>query len=209
MPIFNKSPERAYYYLCFLIDCLIEHSVKSATLLLALTLMNSFGVAHWSLVISTASTWAIVLFILLSGNRDKYELGDSFLPGTQSSPVALHMGNTLHYNLNDDAEWQALVPHNNHTIRLGRQVYTPRILHQMKCLDILRTHYLGPQLVTPPPLIRHCMQYIRQMVYCQSNSRLESVHSTRGSADREYEAVCEDWESIYAAIEKARNQNIG
>ncbi|KAH8809637.1 hypothetical protein DL96DRAFT_1506023 [Flagelloscypha sp. PMI_526] len=153
------------------------------------------------LLVMALSSWSIAMAILLSVRGAVFEPGNIFLSDPRPLPVALHLSGTTHYGLHHTAEWDALVPSNNHTIRLNGQTFTPRIFHQMKCLNIIRAHYLGRQAVSPPPIIRHCLLYLRQMIYCQSNSRLESAHNTRGSADREYEAVCEDWEAVYRSID--------
>ncbi|KAJ7591577.1 hypothetical protein C8J56DRAFT_782089 [Mycena floridula] len=121
-------------------------------------------------------------------------------------PVTMHLSATSHYQVNSsdsDAEYEKLLPTGGHTVHVGERVFTVALFHQMKCLDILRREYVA-QPVHPSPLARHCLLYLRQAILCQSNPRIESVRNSRGSGNRVYDAVCQDWTLLYDEAE--RNQ---
>ncbi|KAJ6620262.1 major facilitator superfamily domain-containing protein [Mycena sp. CBHHK59/15] len=121
-----------------------------------------------------------------------YQLKPTF-PGT--SPVwdvgpmpnvYLNVENTVHYQLNSseaDAEWAALVPPNGGIVHVGpdRRPFMPSVFHQLRCLNILRQAYVSDAHNTLPKHAklasqsRHCLNYLRQMIMCRANLRLEPV----------------------------------
>ncbi|EPQ55667.1 hypothetical protein GLOTRDRAFT_40767, partial [Gloeophyllum trabeum ATCC 11539] len=126
-------------------------------------------------------------------------------------PVILRTSDTVHYPLDGpgcDDEFASLLPSGGHLVYIngdGRtEPYTVTLFHQLRCLDIYRREYIAdPPPEKPSPLIRHCMNYLRQMVLCHPNMGLESVHRTRGSVTSQpHDAVCNDWARIYEEAEQ-------
>ncbi|KAJ7585125.1 hypothetical protein C8J56DRAFT_862735 [Mycena floridula] len=106
---------------------------------------------------------------------------------------------------NDD--WKHILPASGHTLQLldqhhnRSQVFTVTLFHQLKCLEIWRSEYLG--LGPPPSLVHHCMNYLRQQILCHMNLRLESAKDNLGESGRQYDTVCRDWSKIF--VEADRN----
>ncbi|KAH7884133.1 hypothetical protein F5I97DRAFT_1658757 [Phlebopus sp. FC_14] len=124
-------------------------------------------------------------------------------------PVAIRVDKTAHYSLETSegkAEFDALIPRGGHTVTLpdpttGRPVtYTVTLLHQLKCLGIIRDNYESRE--APSKLTKHCMNYLRQSVLCNINTRIEHSVMARGNAVRGYDAVCRDWTRLYDEVEK-------
>ncbi|KAJ7065983.1 hypothetical protein B0H15DRAFT_918569 [Mycena belliarum] len=142
------------------------------------------------------------------GNTAQFSFHVSF--GDQ---VALRITNAKHYSLDDDDEWSKILPASGHLIHVTEddsgsvlpRPYTVTLFHQLKCLDIIRTQYKQPPGTPIHPRTRHCMNYLRQILLCRPNLRLEAVEDEFGLTDRySYDTVCRDWSSLYDEVE--RNQ---
>ncbi|KAK0466168.1 uncharacterized protein EV420DRAFT_1474954 [Desarmillaria tabescens] len=135
--------------------------------------------------------------------------------------VIMDLENTINYQLNstayNNAQWSALAPGGG-IVYLGpnHTPYLPSFFHQLRCLDIIRLFYVAQeqgvdnQDAKEAAAARHCLNYLRQMLFCRSDLNLESVIS----GDPEHHAVagrrtqtCRDWRVVYEALEK--NQVIG
>ncbi|KAL7283428.1 hypothetical protein ACG7TL_002858 [Trametes sanguinea] len=84
------------------------------------------------------------------------------------------------------------------------------MFHEIRCLNILRevlvAFYKNEEartLVNVPDIAKHCMNYLRQMVLCRADSRLESIRSPTGSKKTVSEITheCKDWTAVFAAAE--------
>jgi len=139
--------------------------------------------------------------------------------------VALHVEDSEHYSIRapegsapDDvaeieAEWASLFPSGNGFIHVGPhgREFTISMFHQLHCINNIRLA-LG---LRPPSLyhIQHCMNYLRQMILCASNTRLEPM-SRRLKESRNVTAVdglglthvCRDWGAVYQLFEDERTQ---
>ncbi|KAJ8093878.1 hypothetical protein PM082_009745 [Marasmius tenuissimus] len=67
--------------------------------------------------------------------------------------------------------------------------FTVAMLHQLKCLEIYHREYIQDPPLPPSPLVRHCLNYLRQQVLCRLNLKLESAKDDRAKSTREYETV--------------------
>jgi hypothetical protein len=131
-------------------------------------------------------------------------------------PVAIRVDKTAHYSLESDegkAEFDALIPHGGHTVvlpdpRNGKPVtYTVTLLHQLKCLGIIRDNYSSRE--PPSQLTNHCMNYLRQSTLCNINTRIEHSVKPKGNAVRGYDAVCRDWTKLYDEVERIHKADFG
>lgn len=129
--------------------------------------------------------------------------------------VTMDLENTVNYQLNstayDNAQWSALAPGGG-MVYLGPNhvPYLPSFFHQLRCLDIIRLFYVAQeqnmdQGVEEVAAARHCLNYLRQMLFCRADLNLESVIS----GDPNHHAVagrrtqtCRDWRVVYEALEK-------
>ncbi|KZT68639.1 hypothetical protein DAEQUDRAFT_727763 [Daedalea quercina L-15889] len=139
----------------------------------------------------------------------------------KSSPVAMTIGDTVRYQLEDGfaaEEYARLMPSGGHIVYVadgpdssrgegekggqGPRAYTVALFHQLKCLDIIRRDLTNSSLTAPTQLASHCMNYLRQMILCKANTRLESVKHPLGAVERTYDATCKDWELVYREAER-------
>lgn len=130
----------------------------------------------------------------------------------------IHMAyeDTVHYSIETpvgELEWNATLPTGGAVIHLGpqRRPYTVSLFHQLRCLNIIRTSILGihgnssPQNARPGrDLVGHCMNYLRQMVLCRMDTRLESLRTMfgRGITVWDITHTCRDWTMVYEAAER-------
>ncbi|KAG9309709.1 hypothetical protein JVU11DRAFT_10385 [Chiua virens] len=125
-----------------------------------------------------------------------------------SDPVAMIIHNSHRYDFSPSGveDSAALLPSGGHLVHLGSPPipYTPTLFHQMKCLEIIHAALADApgSVATPTPLVSHCLNYLRQIILCRPNLRLESVTNGDASSEKEYEVVCKDWEVVYAAAEQ-------
>ncbi|KAH6873674.1 hypothetical protein BKA70DRAFT_1352401 [Coprinopsis sp. MPI-PUGE-AT-0042] len=129
-------------------------------------------------------------------------------------PILMDMQNTVNYQLNGsdaDAQWRRLIPSGGGIVRLGSDgtPFMVSTFHQLRCLDVIRESYTrdsGAGQPNPTPLALHCLNYIRQMILCRGNSRLErivkpdSLHTVQLRDPQ----TCRDWRSLYAHAEANR-----
>ena len=144
-------------------------------------------------------------------------IGIHYFRHSHTEPVALRLSSTTHYRLDGSntslAEFSALLPEAGHTVHIndknGRpEVYTVTLFHQLKCVDILQTYYVTDRPSKQPlsVIVKHCLNYLKQSTLCRPSLGLESIQTPEGHAVRSYEAVCNDWSTVYAEAE--RNQAI-
>ncbi|KAL0058281.1 hypothetical protein AAF712_015052 [Marasmius tenuissimus] len=91
-------------------------------------------------------------------------------------------------------------PESNYT------TFTVTMLHQLKCLEIYHREYVQETPSPPSPLVKHCLNYLRQQVLCRLNLKLESARNDNAGSTREYETVCRDWDLVYKAVEQNQRQ---
>lgn len=110
------------------------------------------------------------------------------------------------------AEWRSIVPGDG-LVHLGedKQPYTISMMHQLRCLDIIREEMLvgrGEESTEPSALSRHCLNYIKQMVLCRGDIQLEPFqhpnHIDPINTDQVYE--CRDWTAVYDAVRKNQEE---
>ncbi|KAI0259601.1 hypothetical protein BC834DRAFT_800089, partial [Gloeopeniophorella convolvens] len=108
-------------------------------------------------------------------------------------------------------EFKKLIPDSGHVVHVSESPetaplpYTVTLFHQLKCLGIIRSAYIGlGRQEVPGILARHCMNYLRQTILCHPNTRLQPVKLEKGTATRDHETVCLDWTQVYEETE--RNQ---
>ncbi|GJE95609.1 hypothetical protein PsYK624_117950 [Phanerochaete sordida] len=126
------------------------------------------------------------------------------VPGNRPVNLVYDTSSTR-YQLNTTVgaeEWAGLLPSGGHLVRMKEgdetQLWTVAMLHQLRCLNILREDYVMRKV---SPLQSHCLNYIRQSVLCLADTHLE--YSKNGLAVTHYiESVCNDWTAVYSATER-------
>lgn len=129
------------------------------------------------------------------------------------SDVLLNVENSGHYQLNGtkaDLEWSSLVPGDG-IVYVGsdHQPFMPSVFHQLRCLDVLRQAYVlqvGEEGALGAAS-RHCLNYLRQMIMCRPNLRLEPVVDPFGphAVDPWSPLTCKDWRSLYNAFRQNKD----
>ncbi|EJD50121.1 hypothetical protein AURDEDRAFT_112273 [Auricularia subglabra TFB-10046 SS5] len=171
---------------------------------------------QWLAVLSTllllATTLEIGLYVYLThtqglSRRYSYTGPDhpETLPVPPSRPVAMFDHNTVHLQMTAAREWAAQAPGGG-LVFLGpsRRPFMVAMMHQLRCLDIVRRAVLeGPSSNNTDLMrqTRHCMNYLRQMALCHTSTRLEWVTSVTpsGSVWQE-DYVCRDWSTAYDTV---------
>lgn len=138
--------------------------------------------------------------------------------------VKLSMENSVHYDIDTPlgiTEWNSTLPSSGGMLYLGpdRRPFSISMFHQLRCLDILRAEIVlqakrkesGETNRPASMLAVHCMNYMRQMVMCRSNLRLESVRKSAGAHVTVPYVThkCKDWSRVYEAAETNWEEYLG
>ncbi|KAH7914553.1 hypothetical protein BJ138DRAFT_1143692 [Hygrophoropsis aurantiaca] len=108
-----------------------------------------------------------------------------------------------------DIEWGMLVPkENSGLVLLGpdSRRFGISMIHSLHCLDRLRKAIKAkPTSPSGQYHIQHCFNYIRQMVLCAADTRLDpfsgvSREETPVSDRRMSQYTCRDWLAVYQAM---------
>ncbi|KAH9915552.1 uncharacterized protein BXZ73DRAFT_54223 [Epithele typhae] len=125
-------------------------------------------------------------------------------------PVALAFDAGLHYDLNASAAWAALVPGDG-LVHLGpaREPFLVSMLHQLRCLDVIRDQLAKPLAARTEQPARHCINYVRQMILCRSGLELDAYQypSNIKPVEPHPERRCLDWRKVYEAVEENQREH--
>ncbi|KAJ7578715.1 hypothetical protein C8J56DRAFT_968898 [Mycena floridula] len=134
----------------------------------------------------------------------------------QRDPVGMFISYSSHYQVDTEEgaqEFAHLLPESGYLVHLQDEEdptrskpYTVALFHQLKCLDLIRQQYIGPEDGPILPFTRHCLNYLRQSILCCPNLRIESAKNTDGTANRFYDTACHDWTATYEAADNNHNQ---
>ncbi|EJD00200.1 uncharacterized protein FOMMEDRAFT_170189 [Fomitiporia mediterranea MF3/22] len=137
--------------------------------------------------------------------------GDDFprtLPIGPLGRVKAFRENSIHFSLEDDAEWEAAVPGDG-LIYLGKQrrPFMVSMFHQLRCLDIVRreivsvAHSGKPDISPASDLGQYCVNYLRQMAMCRGDLDLDVIMGWPHPAVYPDLTECSDWEVVYKEVE--------
>ncbi|KAK0477367.1 hypothetical protein IW261DRAFT_1421075 [Armillaria novae-zelandiae] len=128
--------------------------------------------------------------------------------GLSNSTVYVYVGNSEHYTLDTDlgiSEWDRLVPPDGGILHLGpdQRPFSISMFHQLRCLNIIRAGLMDSRGVVDAQLLRHCMNYLRQMMLCRADGQLQSVRRSTGGGATTWNQprVCRDWRTVYEAAD--------
>ncbi|KAJ7028061.1 hypothetical protein C8F04DRAFT_1399116 [Mycena alexandri] len=126
--------------------------------------------------------------------------------------VKMAIEDTVSYPLNGsgaDLKWESMLPKGGGIVYVGqnKEPYMLSLYHQLKCLDVLRHFHIATvegRASAFDGLAHHCLNYLRQMVLCRSDLRLESVENSDGAnaVDMYGELTCVDWRQVYSRVEE-------
>jgi len=117
---------------------------------------------------------------------------------------------TSYYDHDEDGgeNWARMLPDgpDGHLVYLNNEddatptPYTVTLFHQLKCLELYHREYtMDPPPPKPSRMMRHCMNYLRQQILCQLDTKLESAKNDEARATKRYTSVCRDWTKVYEA----------
>ena len=126
--------------------------------------------------------------------------------------VQITIENSVHFALDSplgSLEWNSTLPSGGGFLYLGENLeqFSISTFHQLRCLDIVRQGLVKfrneGRRHTPDALVHHCMNYLRQMILCRSDLRLEhGRHLSRGIAVSDVtHSTCKDWGPVFKAAE--------
>jgi hypothetical protein len=138
--------------------------------------------------------------------------------------VHMPQEDTVHYALDTpagSAEWDTMLPGGGDgVLYLGPQhrPFSISLFHQLRCLNILRLAMVAdlqrsneglPKTDGHSELVRHCAGYLRQMILCRSELRLENVRIPRARSvtNSDVTHTCKNWQSVYSAAERNRREH--
>lgn len=123
--------------------------------------------------------------------------------------------NTNRYQLDTEEgakEWESLAPEDGGIIYQRNpdtgelKEYTISMFHQLRCLNLIRAELIQPSHFNshkPNELVvKHCFNYLRQMILCRSDTYFENVRDPIGphAADITHVRTCKDWRKVYDAV---------
>ena len=127
--------------------------------------------------------------------------------------VLLPFSHTIRFELDSPdgiAEWDANFPGNG-VAYLGehKQPFTVGLMHELRCLDILRQSVVRDANAGPPSeWARHCLNYMKQAIICRGDTHLESIQYPNhfDPVDREGIYECKDWSAVYHAVKQSQEE---
>ncbi|KAI0325751.1 hypothetical protein GY45DRAFT_1329860 [Cubamyces sp. BRFM 1775] len=121
--------------------------------------------------------------------------------------VLLEVDSWTRYKLDSAQQWAPLFPGGG-VIHLGedREPYTVSMMHQLRCLDVVREQLGRPKHARAEEPTRHCMNYLRQTLFCRGDLQLDpyqyphKINAVHPHPIRR----CKDWRAVYEKV--AENQ---
>ncbi|KAI0755608.1 hypothetical protein C8Q74DRAFT_1210447 [Fomes fomentarius] len=127
----------------------------------------------------------------------------------ERKPVAFSFDSGLRYDFNASQAWGALVPGDG-LIYLGpkREPFMVSMLHQLRCLDVMRDQLTKPRAQRDEQPARHCMNYIREMILCRGDTNLDPYQYPSNIHPVEPHPVrrCLNWNAVYEAVEENQRE---
>ncbi|KAJ7220015.1 hypothetical protein GGX14DRAFT_432783 [Mycena pura] len=132
--------------------------------------------------------------------------------------VLIPIHDTVRYQLDTNdgaAEWAASFPGNG-MIYLGEQCrpFSISMFHQIRCLDTLRKAFVGVrsrnvsaasdgEVAIDWDLTQHCLNYLRQMVFCRGHPYLDPVLGYPVPNAHPDTDQCNDWGVVYDEVRRS------
>ncbi|KAI0660222.1 hypothetical protein C8Q70DRAFT_82426 [Cubamyces menziesii] len=121
--------------------------------------------------------------------------------------VLLEVDSWTRYKLDSAQQWAPLFPGGG-VIHLGEdhEPYTVSMMHQLRCLDVVRAQLAQPKHARTEEPTRHCMNYLRQTLFCRGDLQLDAYqypHKVNAVHPHPIRR-CKDWRAVYEKV--AENQ---
>lgn len=127
---------------------------------------------------------------------------------SEQSEVLLQIDRWTRYTLDSPEPWKELFPGGG-VVHIGpeRAPYTVSMLHQLRCLDVVREQLTRVRNTRDLEPTRHCLNYLRQTLMCRSDIHLDAyqyLHKVN-ALDSHPVRKCRNWTSVYEKV--AENQH--
>ena len=83
-----------------------------------------------------------------------------------------------------------------------REPFMVSMLHQLRCIDVVRDQLTKPRAQRDEQPARHCMNYIRQMILCAADLTLEPVDIGHEASGVGVTHTCRDWRTVYDTVDR-------
>ncbi|RDX40717.1 hypothetical protein OH76DRAFT_1412755 [Lentinus brumalis] len=135
--------------------------------------------------------------------RDHDRDSSSWFAADEPGEVLLEIDSWTRYSLFSPLEWQPLFPAGG-IVHLGpkREPYTVSMLHQLRCLDVIRDQLSRVKAERDEEPTRHCLNYLRQMLQCRGDLQLDAYQYAHKVGALHPHAVrrCKDWRVVYQKV---------
>ncbi|KAJ7506561.1 hypothetical protein B0H11DRAFT_235190 [Mycena galericulata] len=159
--------------------------------------------ANVFIILRAVSTWDRQYTYL------EFDFPPSLIPLSQHPYNAeMVIEDSVYYAPNETDEWHSQFPGGGGFVRLGPnyRLFGVSMFHQLHCLDKMRTAVtMDPPTEWEKWHVQHCLNYVRQMLLCAANVRLEPVTASEEGMKVDglgVKHVCRDWSSLYDLAEK-------
>ncbi|KAI0755645.1 hypothetical protein C8Q74DRAFT_317592 [Fomes fomentarius] len=118
--------------------------------------------------------------------------------------VVLQGDRWTRYPLHDSAQqWAALFPEGG-IVHLGTKhtPHTVSMMHQLRCLDVVRDQLTRPRAARDIEPTRHCMNYLRETLMCRGDLQIDPyqyAHKINAVHPHPIRR-CKDWRVVYAKV---------
>jgi len=179
---------------------------------------RQFRLALGTFLVTASLAIAVVLLSKKPNSEERHTwtyIGDDFPQAWDIGAldnVYLTLENTIHYALDTPlgaAEWNTTLPSGGHLLHFtgSDEPFSISMFHQLRCLNIIRQGLVEfrfhDRQKSPERIVEQCMDYIKQMVLCRADVRLESARNPTGPriAVSDVTHTCRDWSKVYTAAE--------
>ena len=120
------------------------------------------------------------------------------------------MDSWTRYRLDSAQQWAPLFPEAG-IIHLGssRTPFTVSMMHQLRCLDVIRDQLTRPKSQRDIEPTRHCLNYLRQTVICRGDLHFDPIQYPHKVNALHPHAIrrCKDWGAVYGAVWKNQQES--
>ncbi|RPD54580.1 hypothetical protein L226DRAFT_493490 [Lentinus tigrinus ALCF2SS1-7] len=124
--------------------------------------------------------------------------------------VLLELDSWTRYTLFSPQQWQPLFPEGG-IVHLGPQgqPFTVAMMHQLRCLDVVRDQLTRTKAERDEEPTRHCMNYLRQTVQCRGDLHMDGYQYPHKVNPVHPHPIrrCKDWRVVYDKV--AEYQRLG
>lgn len=118
--------------------------------------------------------------------------------------VLLIVDSWKRYPLDAAEPWAPLFP-NGGVVHLGphNATYTVGMMHQLRCLDAIRTQLARPRAEREDQPTRHCLNYLRQVLMCRDEGlKLDAFQYAHKVMSLSQHMIrrCKDWRPVYEKV---------